>query len=370
MERRMEALFEKRAEKEGEGILLMTMAVGSCSLFDMEKSVCNHGMFMMPPNVWIPSSKSLQRPLRLADDATSLTLSVSQSNHYLYVRHFSQHSNFSMNDQRVIQEQIVRMLRITESDARDVREFHKVCPRAKETGFGRLFRSPSLFEDAVKSILLCNCTWGRTLKMAEALCKLQYDISQNNVDGVSSRTRGVKRKLVYPKENEKVMKIGNFPNAREIVSRGENDFMERMSPVLGYRAKHIFKLAKDVHSGKLSVLRELEEASEKRLCREDMIINKIRGFGPFACANILMCVGHYQKVPVDSETIRHLQQIHGRKKCNKKTIQKEVKEIYDKYAPFQCLAYWMELLEYYENKFGKLSQLPQSSYHTISGSKL
>ncbi|KAM6570827.1 hypothetical protein CsatA_014907 [Cannabis sativa] len=380
MEKRMEELFEKREKKmkdeivNGGGeeglILLMTVGLGSCSKdFSMEKSVCNHGFFMMPPNVWIPSSKSLKRPFRLADDATSLTLTISHYNNYLYVRHSSK-TIITIKDQFAIQEQIVRMLRITENDGKDLREFHKVCPQAKEIGFGRLFRSPSLFEDVIKSILLCNCTWGRTLKMAEALCELQFDITQNNLG-----RRGVKRKLMFPKEREDgsvVKMLGNFPNAREIGDLDESYFMKRMSPLLGYRAKHIYKMAKDIHnSGTLSiVMRELEEASEKRLVREDMIMNKIKGFGPFASANILMCLSYYQKIPVDSETIRHLQQVHGRKKCNKKTIGKEVKETYDKYAPFQCLAYWMEMLEFYENKVGKLSQLPQSSYHIISGSML
>lgn len=51
-----------------------------------------------------------------------------------------------------------RMLRISEGDERDVSEFHKVHAEAKKRGFGRIFRSPTLFEDAVKSILLCNCS--------------------------------------------------------------------------------------------------------------------------------------------------------------------------------------------------------------------
>ena len=30
-------------------------------------------------------------------------------------------------------------------------------PASREAGFGRVFRSPTLFEDMVKCILLCNC---------------------------------------------------------------------------------------------------------------------------------------------------------------------------------------------------------------------
>lgn len=57
------------------------------------------------------------------------------------------------------------MLRLSESDERAVREFQNMCNihgeeehRAEDTSFsGRVFRSPTLFEDMVKCILLCNC---------------------------------------------------------------------------------------------------------------------------------------------------------------------------------------------------------------------
>lgn len=50
------------------------------------------------------------------------------------------------------------MLRISREDEARLREFHKLHPAAKEMGFGRIFRSPDLFEDIVKSVLLCYCS--------------------------------------------------------------------------------------------------------------------------------------------------------------------------------------------------------------------
>ncbi|PON34375.1 DNA glycosylase [Parasponia andersonii] len=367
------------------GEWVLTLALGeSKSSFNMEKAVCNHGFFMMAPNRWSPSAKTLQRPLRLADGASSVTVSISHSplhSHLLYIRVLLQSPSkaLSLSDSNAILEQVGRMLRITKRDERDVREFQKVHPQAKERGFGRVFRSPSLFEDAVKSILLCNCSWARTLKMAEALCKLQFEVTENHVHPIKKTTtstsnKGLKRKRAKTKatDDDDSQIMGNFPNAREIASLDKSYFLEKYTPILGYRAKHILSLAKDFESGKLNGLEVAEKAEEEALHHEEMILimKKIRGFGPFVCANVLMCIRIYENVPADSETIRHLQQVHGRKNCNKKTILKEVKEIYDKYAPFQCLAYWMELLEYYEDKFGKLSELPESSYKTISGSRL
>lgn len=52
------------------------------STFNLENAVCNHGFFMMAPNLWIPSFKTLQRPLRLSDPTTSCTVSISHPLHH------------------------------------------------------------------------------------------------------------------------------------------------------------------------------------------------------------------------------------------------------------------------------------------------
>ena len=54
------------------------LALGECEKsFNLEKAVCNHGFFMMPPNRWLPQTKTLQRPLRIAHHTHSLLVSIS-----------------------------------------------------------------------------------------------------------------------------------------------------------------------------------------------------------------------------------------------------------------------------------------------------
>lgn len=130
--------------------------------FNLENAVCNHGFFMMSPNNWIPSSKSFQRPLRLSDLTTSVNVSISQSQELnqnrLLIYLLSDNHRITEEDKRIIEEQVVRMLRLTDKDEKDVKEFQNIHQQSKLKGFGRLFRSPSLFEDIVKSVLLCNST--------------------------------------------------------------------------------------------------------------------------------------------------------------------------------------------------------------------
>ncbi|XP_024190659.1 uncharacterized protein LOC112194673 [Rosa chinensis] len=201
--------------------------------------------------------------------------------------------------------------------------------------------------------------------MARALCELQFEPSSN----ASMRSNGQKRQREELKidrsDYDGKEKLGNFPSSRELARLDGKTLKKLTNNILGYRAKYILSLAKGVESGKIG-LAEFEGLDQEK----DDVFQKfmqIKGFGSFACANAMMCIGYYHKVPVDTETIRHLQQVHGRKNCNKNTVMEDVEEIYKKYAPFQCLAYWSELLDSYECKFGKLSELPDSAYHTISG---
>ena len=77
---------------------------------------------------------------------------------------------------------------------------------------------------------------------------------------------------------------------------------------LGYRGAIILELAKDVMNGKINLL-DMENLSDaEKLCNK---LKDIKGIGDFVAHNVLMCMGFYHKVPVDSETIRHIKQVHA-----------------------------------------------------------
>ncbi|KDP47044.1 hypothetical protein JCGZ_10771 [Jatropha curcas] len=121
--------------------------------FDLETTICNHGFFMMAPNKWISETKTLQRPLRLANGIDSLVVSISHTPENPHVDvHVHDVEILTEDDEEAIQKQVYRMLRVDEFS----KLFHEKHEEAKEKRFCKLFRSASLFEDAVKSILLCN----------------------------------------------------------------------------------------------------------------------------------------------------------------------------------------------------------------------
>ncbi|CAK0787968.1 hypothetical protein CVIRNUC_011190 [Coccomyxa viridis] len=52
---------------------------------------------------------------------------------------------------------VTRMLRLRPGDIEQVAAFQSMHEEARQENFGYMFRSPSLWEDMVKSITLCNC---------------------------------------------------------------------------------------------------------------------------------------------------------------------------------------------------------------------
>lgn len=71
------------------------------------------------------------------------------------------------------------MLRLSSDDEAAVKGFQSMHSQAKKECFGRLLRSPTVWEDLVKCILLCNC--GQALAALSASNRLQTIYMQLNL---------------------------------------------------------------------------------------------------------------------------------------------------------------------------------------------
>lgn len=137
--------------------------------FRLEKAVCSHGLFMMSPNQWDPLSLTFSRPLHLSlnhHSSTSVVVRISQPHDNPTSLHVtvSTRNKLSLEDKDVLLRQVTRMLRLSAADENNVKGFERVLASEEGEklrymkGFGgRVFRSPTLFEDMVKCMLLCNC---------------------------------------------------------------------------------------------------------------------------------------------------------------------------------------------------------------------
>lgn len=286
--------------------------------FDLKTAVCSYGYYQLAPNQWHNNTGSesstgassavakqhaagcLTRPLRLPDN-TVVQIQIRQKQTGLIAVECD--TTVPRQYHREIKHQVSRMLRMDEC----FKAFHQIHKPAKRRNFACIFRSPTLFEDVVKTITSCNMSWGGTKKMNEMLCT-------------------------------HVGKGGDFPTPAEL-ARWKADKLAEVCRV-GYRAPRMIAFAQQVAAGKLNL--DSLEHDEIPADEKYEILLGIDGVGPYAARNIMQHLGHYHLLPIDSETIRHFKQ-HHLVNASTSEIQAIAEQHYDAYHPYQFLAYWFEL---------------------------
>ncbi len=284
--------------------------------FDLTAAVCSYGYYVLAPNQWDAVAQTLTRPLRTADHrvvrVTCRAASGPARGRSLRIRVTPQ---VPRGDHDAIKRQVARMFHL-DVDAAVFRRFHRLHRGARRRRFGRLFRSPTLFEDMVKTITGCNVSWPNTIAMNRRLC-------------------------------ERVGRDGDFPTPAELAA-WQPARLNRATRV-GYRAERIIRLARDVDAGRL----DLDALAAPGRHSDELYhaLRRIHGFGDYAASNVLQLLDHYDRVAIDSETIRHFRQFHG-VGGSAREVAERARRHYDRFAPFQFLAYWYELWTGYESVIG------------------
>ena len=180
----------------------------------------------------------------------------------------------------------------------------------EEKAQGRLLRSPTLFEDTVKTILTTNTSWSGTIRMTESLVSQFGD--------------------PLPGSNEQF----SFPNPGKIASSNEDTLRKKTR--LGYRAPYILDLARKVDAGDL----ELEELKNSDISGEQLHkqLTTIKGVGNYAAANLMMLLGHYDYLTIDSWALKMVSQEF----FNGNPIHPDdVEEVFEPWGKWKGLAYWL-----------------------------
>ncbi len=278
--------------------------------FDLPRAVCSYGYFLLAPNRWEGAAKRLCCSLRGDNDRLIHTVISGRRRDVLNV---ACDRRVSRAEAAGLRRQVSRMLRLDE----DFRLWYRVCPEARRAKFSRLFRSPTLFEDVVKTMTGCNVTWPNTMRMNALLCE--------HVGG------------------------GGFPTPRQLAGV-RPDWLKRHCKI-GYRAKRIVLLARDVVKGKL----DLDWFEDPGHTTDEVFggLLEIYGIGEYAAGNLCQLLGRYDRLAIDTETYRHFRQAYGlATPDNPKKLHKRIEAHYAKYAPYQFLKYWFELWRAYEARVG------------------
>ena len=203
----------------------------------------------------------------------------------------------------------------------DLSHFYEVCAADSDlswvvAGAGRMIRSATVFEEVVKTICTTNCTWSATERMVGALVEYLGERAQGAPStGLAGRT---------------------FP-APEVLAETDEEFYRDVARA-GYRGAYLISLARSVADGTVD-LEELGSAGREELPDEEVErrLLALPGVGPYAAAHIMMMIGRYSKLILDSWTRPTYARIAGYKKVKDSTIQRR----WRRYGPYAGLAFWL-----------------------------
>jgi 3-methyladenine DNA glycosylase/8-oxoguanine DNA glycosylase len=186
---------------------------------------------------------------------------------------------FSKSEQGEIARKVEWMLALDQ----DFSAFYKAARRepklrhAQKLARGRVLRSPTFFEDVLKTILTTNTLWGATKRM--------------NLNLIAAFGEPLDRSAEARRA---------FPTPERIARASEETLRQKVR--VGYRAPAIRELAKRVASGELDVEAFKTSSLPTLELRKELL--KLRGVGPYAAANLLMILGRSDFIPIDTYALK------------------------------------------------------------------
>jgi 3-methyladenine DNA glycosylase/8-oxoguanine DNA glycosylase len=212
-----------------------------------------------------------------------------------------------------IRETVARMLNLDENLA----PLYKAAASDPElswvtAGAGRMLRSPTVFEDVVKTICTTNTTWSATVRMVSAL-----------VDKLGEPSVGKHGRA--------------FPTPFAMASAPETFYKDVARA--GYRGAYLRTLAADVADGPLD-LEVLRDAAPEELPDEEVAARLLAlpGVGPYAAAHVMMLLGRHSLLILDSWTRPKYASLNGRKATDR-----QIERRFARYGPYAGLAFWLYL---------------------------
>ena len=271
---------------------------------DLQRTLLSHGFVELPP-------------MRLDEDvpALELTLAVNGKARTVEIRPGRRgNARFTALGRapstRTADELAARVRHVLALDE-DLSDFYELVSGDPElswvaTGAGRMIRAPSVFEDVVKTICTTNTAWSATRRMITAL------VTNLGVAAPGGRHA--------------------FPTPEAMAGADERFYKEVVRS--GYRGPYFRAIAADVAAEGL----DLEELLDPEL-PDDVVAARLLalpGVGPYATAQILMLLGRYSRLILDSWSRPKYAQLNGRKATDK-TIERRFR----RYKQYAGLAFWL-----------------------------
>lgn len=185
-------------------------------------------------------------------------------------------------------------------------------------GAGRMVRSPTVFEEVVKTICTTNCAWSATERMVGAL-----------VEHLGERAPEAPPSGPYGRA---------FPTPEAMAGAGEGFYRDVVRA--GYRGRYLLSLARSVADGEMD-LEVLGDAEPEDLPDDELEkrLLALPGVGPYAAAHVMMMLGRYSRLILDSWTRPKYAKLAG----EPVVTDAEIRVRFEPYGEYAGLAFWLYL---------------------------
>jgi 3-methyladenine DNA glycosylase/8-oxoguanine DNA glycosylase len=279
---------------------------------DLWRTLVSHGVASLPPSILDEDARTLTVtvPLRRAKPRTITIRAAGRSRAGIDILGPAP----APRTQDEVRDVVARILNLGENLA-SLYEVAAADPDLSwiRTGAGRMFRSPTVFEDVVKTICTTNTAWSATVRMVAAL-----------VDHLGEESAGGHGRA--------------FPTPSAMADVPEGFYRDVVRA--GYRGAYLRALAADVAAGSLD-LERLRDAPPGELSDDEIAAELLAlpGVGPYAAAHVMMLLGRHSRLILDSWTRPKYARLNGGRKVSDGRIEKRFRP-YDHYAG---LAFWLYL---------------------------
>jgi N-glycosylase/DNA lyase len=218
----------------------------------------------------------------------------------------------------------------------DLSEFYRRASRDPElswscTGAGRMLRSPTVFEDVVKTVCTTNCTWSATERMVGALVSRLGEAAPGSAQGAAGGAAAGATPGAVGRA---------FPTPTAMAAAGEGFYRDVARA--GYRGSRLRAIAESVAGGDL----DLEALRAPRTELSDKAVEErllaLPGVGPYAAAHVMMLLGRHSRLVFDSWTRPKYARLTG-KPPGRLVADKTIGRRFRAYGADAGLAFWLFL---------------------------
>lgn len=295
----------------------ISLALQSPSPYAFAASVCDHGWPALAPFLWNKEQEVLERIERLSNGDVVLLRIYQQDVAADIMVEIESATPLAEKEIEEVRQTVRWMLKLDQdySAFYQMAAQHPRIGRIVAQGRGRLLRSPTLWEDVVKTIATTNVTWRNTVTMIQRL-----------VDTLGEP---------YPLDPTRHA----FPTPQQVAAADPALFAETIR--MGYRNTYVRQLAHEV----VTQQRRLDAQDLSRLPAAELKrkLKAFKGVGDYAAHTLLMCLGHYSELPIDSEYRSFVHQRYfPTAQGERPASDKEIAHIYDEWGAWKYLAYWFD----------------------------